>query len=79
MAHFATTADASNQKLIEEMHHDMTKCVVAFNDSNEREFQDCIDPKIVLFSGRRTNSTDASRRSHIFAKDIFSQIPPHAL
>src|SRR4051812_2231395 len=51
MAHFATTQDASNQKLIEEMHHDMTACVTAFNDSDEKRFQDCIDPKIVLFSG----------------------------
>jgi ketosteroid isomerase-like protein len=50
IARFATADDRNRQKLIEEMHHDMTKCVSAFNDSNERDFQDCIDPKIVLFS-----------------------------
>src|SRR3954470_17613441 len=40
MAHFATIEDASDQKLIEEMHHDMTACVTAFNDLDEKRFQD---------------------------------------
>ena len=49
-AHFTTANDERDQKLIAEMHHDMSRCVAAFNDSNEGEFQDCVDPKIVLFS-----------------------------
>lgn len=75
IARFATADDAHNQKLIEEMHHDMARCVAAFNSSNEREFQDCIDPKIVLFS---TDHELYGREQTLayFRERYFHQSPP---
>ena len=75
MAHFATADDAHDQKLIEEMHRDMTRCVSAFNDSNEREFQDCIDPKIVLFSVDRELYGREQTLAY-FREKYFHQSPP---
>jgi ketosteroid isomerase-like protein/predicted aspartyl protease len=75
MAHFASADDARNEKLIDEMHHDMTKCVAAFNDSNEKEFQDCIDPKIVLFSADRELYGREQTLAY-FRETYFHQNPP---
>lgn len=45
------TADEEREALLaEEMHMEMARCLNAFNDSDEKAFGECLDPKIVLFS-----------------------------
>jgi SnoaL-like domain/Aspartyl protease len=48
--HVATAGEAEEAQLVTEMHGEMGRCLKAFNDSDEKEFGDCLDPKIVLFS-----------------------------
>lgn len=74
-AHFATAGDERDQKLIAEMHHDMSRCVSAFNESNEGEFQDCIDPKIVLFSADHELYGREQTLAY-FREKYFHQNPP---
>jgi hypothetical protein len=46
-----TTADEERAaKLAAEMHREMHGCLEAFNHSDENEFGECLDPKIVLFT-----------------------------
>jgi hypothetical protein len=48
--HVETTDEVHGAEMVEEMQHEMHRCVDAFNDSDEQKFGDCLDPKIVLFS-----------------------------
>ena len=48
--HVATASEGQEAQLVAEMHGEMAHCLEAFNDSDEKEFGDCLDPKIVLFS-----------------------------
>lgn len=48
--HVATTDEVHGAEMVTAMQHEMHRCVDAFNDSDERKFGDCLDPKIVLFS-----------------------------
>jgi hypothetical protein len=48
--HVRTVDEERETELVEEMHKEMARCVDAFNDSDEKVFGDCLDPKIVLFS-----------------------------
>jgi hypothetical protein len=48
--HVATPDEAHGAELVTAMQHEMHRCVDAFNDSDEKKFGDCLDPKIVLFS-----------------------------
>lgn len=48
--HVATVSEAQEARLVAEMHGEMARCLKAFNDSDEKQFGDCLDPKIVLFS-----------------------------
>lgn len=36
--------------LVAEMQREMHRCLDAFNESDEKKFAECLDPKIVLFS-----------------------------
>jgi hypothetical protein len=74
IARFTTADDVHNQKLIEEMHRDTTRCVAAFNKSNENEFRDCLDPKIVLFSADRELYGSEQALSY-FREKYFHQTP----
>ncbi|MGA2097106.1 MAG: nuclear transport factor 2 family protein [Candidatus Acidiferrum sp.] len=49
--HLATTDEKRAEELVTAMQIEMHRCVEAFNSSDERAFGDCLDPKIVLFSG----------------------------
>ena len=40
-------------ELANEMHREMTHCVTAFNDSDERDFGECLEPEIALFTQDR--------------------------
>jgi len=51
MVHVATASEAQGDALAEEMRKEMHRCLEAFNQSDERAFAECLDPKVVLFSG----------------------------
>jgi predicted aspartyl protease len=48
--HVTTVSERRASELAAEMHREMHRCLEAFNSSDEKEFGDCLDPKIVLFS-----------------------------
>lgn len=49
--HLTTTDEEYGAQLVAAMQSEMHRCLEAFNDSDEQAFGDCLDPKIVLFSG----------------------------
>jgi len=51
IVHVAMASEDRADALAAEMQHEMHRCLDAFNESDERTFADCLDPKIVLFSG----------------------------
>ena len=50
MVHVTTTGEEHAVAIADEMHAEMQRCLDAFNDSDEKTFADCLDPKIVLFT-----------------------------
>ena len=50
MVHVRTASEARVDALAAEMQHEMHRCLEAFNESDEKTFAECLDPKIVLFS-----------------------------
>jgi hypothetical protein len=48
--HVTTVSEQRASELAAEMHSEMHRCLEAFNNSDEKAFGDCLDPKIVLFS-----------------------------
>jgi SnoaL-like protein/aspartyl protease len=48
--HVVTADEADGAELVAAMQQNMHRCVQAFNDSDERAFGECLDPKMVLFS-----------------------------
>jgi hypothetical protein len=50
LMHVATASEARGHATVEEMIGEMHRCVDAFNESDEKAFADCLDPKIVLFT-----------------------------
>ena len=50
MVHLATASEAHGDELTVEMQKEMHRCLEAFNNSDEKTFAECLDPKIVLFS-----------------------------
>jgi len=51
--HVTTADEVRAAELAKAMQQDMHQCMEAFNRSDERAFGECLDPKIVLFSGDR--------------------------
>jgi predicted aspartyl protease len=51
IVHVALAGEDRGDALAAEMHHEMHRCLEAFNESDEKTFSECLDPKIVLFSG----------------------------
>jgi len=51
IVHVALAGEDRGDALAAEMHHEMHRCLEAFNESDEKTFGECLDPKIVLFSG----------------------------
>lgn len=49
--HVTTADEVHSAELAKAMQKEMHRCMDAFNASDERAFGDCLDPKIVLFSG----------------------------
>ena len=50
MVHLATASEDRGDALAVEMQKEMHRCLEAFNNSDEKTFAECLDPKIVLFS-----------------------------
>jgi hypothetical protein len=48
--HVTTVSERRASELAAEMHREMHRCLEAFNSSDEKEFGECLDPRIVLFS-----------------------------
>ena len=48
--HVTTADETHGAEMVTAMQHEMHRCVDAFNASDEEQFGDCLDPKIVLFS-----------------------------
>lgn len=48
--HVTTLSEEHASELAAEMQHEMHRCLEAFNESDEKTFAECLDPKIVLFS-----------------------------
>lgn len=51
LVHVATASEDRSDALAAEMQSEMHVCLGAFNESDEKTFAECLDPKIVLFSG----------------------------
>jgi predicted aspartyl protease len=51
IVHVAMAGEDRDDALATEMHEEMHRCLEAFNESDEKTFGECLDPKIVLFSG----------------------------
>jgi hypothetical protein len=72
--HVTTLEEAHAAELAKAMQKEMHRCMQAFNDSDEQTFGDCLDPKIVLFSGDR----ELSGRKQVlgyFRDKYFHQTP----
>jgi ketosteroid isomerase-like protein len=50
VVHVATAGEDHGDALAAEMQREMHRCLQAFNESDEKTFAECLDPKIVLFS-----------------------------
>lgn len=51
--HVATLEELHAAELAKAMQKEMHRCLAAFNESDEQSFSDCLDRRIVLFSGER--------------------------
>jgi len=70
-----TTADEEHAaELAKAMEQDMHHCMEAFNASDERAFAECLDPKIVLFSGE-AELYGREQVTHYFRDQYFHQTP----
>jgi ketosteroid isomerase-like protein len=50
IVHVTTASEARVDTLTADMQREMHRCLQAFNNSDEKTFAECLDPKIVLFS-----------------------------
>jgi ketosteroid isomerase-like protein len=50
LMHVATASEVRGHAAVDEMTGEMHRCVDAFNESDEKTFAECLDPKIVLFT-----------------------------
>ena len=48
--HVATASEVRGHAVAAEMMGEMRRCLEAFNESDEKAFAECLDPKIVLFT-----------------------------
>lgn len=76
--HVTTADEVHAAELAKSMLHDMHRCMEAFNASNEGAFAECLDPKIVLFSGE-TELYGRDQVTGYFRDKYFHQSPPARL
>jgi SnoaL-like domain/Aspartyl protease len=76
--HVTTTEEAHAAELAKAMLREMHRCMAAFNESDEQTFGDCLDPKIVLFSGD-IELFGREEVTRYFRDKYFHQTPPARL
>lgn len=78
VVHVATAGEDYGDTLAAEMQKEMHRCRDAFNESDEKTFAECLDPKIVLFS---TDGELYGREQTVgyFRERYFHQNPPARL
>lgn len=76
--HLSTVDEEREMQLAKEMGREMTRCVRAFNDSDETSFADCLEPQITLFTGNRTLSGREAVVQY-FVRSYFHQAPAATL
>lgn len=74
MMHVATAGEERGDALATEMEQDMHRCTTAFNESDEKAFAECLDPKIVLFSAD-TELYGREQATGYFRERYFHQTP----
>jgi ketosteroid isomerase-like protein len=72
--HVVTMEEVHAAELAKAMRQDMHRCMEAFNESDERTFRDCLDPKIVLFSSK-TELFGREQVTDYFRDQYFHQKP----
>lgn len=72
--HLTTVDDEREMRLVKEVQEEIARCVTAFNDSDERSFNECLDPKITLSTQDRT-LTGRDLVLQYFSENYFHQIP----
>jgi ketosteroid isomerase-like protein/predicted aspartyl protease len=72
--HVTTVEEAHAAELAKTMWREMHRCTEAFNASDEQTFGDCLDPKIVLFSGD-TELFGREQVTRYFRDKYFHQTP----
>jgi hypothetical protein len=50
LMHVSTASEVRGHAAVTDMMGEMQRCVEAFNESDEKAFAECLDPKIVLFT-----------------------------
>jgi hypothetical protein len=78
MVHVATASEDRSDALAAEMQSEMHLCLEAFNESDEKTFAECLDPKIVLFSGD-AELYGREQTVGFFRERYFHQEPPARL
>lgn len=72
--HVTTADEVHAVELAKGMQQEMHRCMEAFNASDERAFGECLDPKIVLFSGE-TELYGREQVARYFRDKYFHQQP----
>jgi SnoaL-like domain len=76
--HLTTIDEERKMQLAKELSQEMTRCVTAFDDSDEPAFADCLEPQITLFAGNRMLSGRESVVQY-FSRNYFHQTPAATL
>ena len=76
--HVATVDEAHEAQLASEMQRDTARCTKAFNESDEKTFGDCLDPKIVMFTTKE-DLYGREKVSSYFRERYFHQASPARL
>lgn len=72
--HLTTVDEEREMQLAKELGQEMTRCVTAFDDSDEPAFADCLEPQITLFAGNRMLSGREFVLQY-FSRNYFHQTP----
>jgi ketosteroid isomerase-like protein len=76
--HVTTADEVRAAQLASEMQRDTARCTRAFNESDEKTFGDCLDPKIVMFTTRE-ELYGREKVAGYFRERYFHQISPARL
>lgn len=76
--HVTTADEVRAAQLASEMQHDTARCTKAFNESDEKAFGDCLDPKIVMFTTKE-ELYGREKVANYFRERYFHQASPARL